>query len=135
MTSEETLLLESGIPFKRIPAPANSKKDYVGLIIDAKSCEIHYFFKKGIWRTRGALHNGKGVGIKSAIKSARARMERDKVNVVEVRREKRYRKKTPANLLYKLELATKYYSEGNSMSKSARLADVDYRAFKQHMEK
>lgn len=124
-------LLSSNIPFKKIKQEGLC----TSIAIDAFSGKINFTIFDCSWEVEGG--GKKGFGIKNAIRVARSmrqkeRCERNKIKRV-VKREKAYNKKTPANLLYKLQEANKYYEDGNSMSKSARLANVPYEAFKKEV--
>lgn len=105
--------------------------------------DVLYHVKHGSWMTVKkhttirVPGSRKGKSVHSAIRSAKTRLEQCKPKVQALtqakKREKRYNKQTPANLLHKLTRARQLYTQDNmSMSKAARLAGIDYETFKDY---
>lgn len=137
----ETALKEEGLVWQRV-AQKNCKHVCTSLHIRAGVAVIEYSVRTAKWHTTQkdpGVKKSKGVGIYSAMKSAKSRLkmhkERKKVIALEKKRVKRYNKETEANLLFKLKKAEQYFDEGNSASKAARMATAEYRAVKEHLVK
>ncbi|AUS02694.1 hypothetical protein NVP2275O_113 [Vibrio phage 2.275.O._10N.286.54.E11] len=92
-------------------------------------------FKKGldsvIARIKGHLDNEAS---ENAIILAQKKKEQ-KVKAIAQKREKKYNAITDTNVLYKLKRVDDFLRDGNSLSKSARLAGVDYPTAKAHLNK
>lgn len=88
------------------------------------------------WLHKTRKKSGAG-GVQSVIAKAKRIMKdikkRERKMSAELR-EKAYNKETKANLLYKLQEAEKNYKAGMSMSKAARLTNVEYQAFKDYIQ-
>lgn len=137
----EVAITKAGFGFQRMTADGCNLKNHI-LRIDIGHIYYDYNVRTAKWCIVGKKDHvcGKltqGMGISNALVSAKNRKEMHKpvllAKKLDAKRAKQYKKETPANLLFKLKQAEKYFNEGNSASKAARMAKADYRAVKAHL--
>jgi hypothetical protein len=135
------ILIENSIPFKYI------EDVYTGLkyrLIRVEIGDKFYIYDLAVETWESRQGNGKEIGkgilgmifsVKYYKKTHDQRIDnllrKEKANKLEVKRDKRWNSETKANVLFKLQKAKLLFEEGNSMSKSARLADVEYQMVKE----